>query len=71
MGKQQQRRERDARRVMDEGARAYLDGQDRSSCPYHSRVEFRELWIRGFEQAAASAGSRGPVGGVEYFGRSR
>lgn len=69
MGKQQQHRERDARRIMSEGAKAYLEGHDRDACPYHSRVEQRELWIRGFEEAAAGSAARGPVAGVEFYGR--
>lgn len=68
MGMQHQRREREARKIMDEGAQAYESGRGRESCPYHSRVELRQLWIRGFEQAQRASESAGPVRDIQTFG---
>lgn len=67
MGMQHQRREREARKILDEGAQAFESGADRDSCPYHSRIELRELWIRGFESAQRDATRSGPYRNMETY----
>lgn len=65
MGKQRDHRERDARKILDEGVQARLNGVRLEACPYHSRAEMRELWIRGWEAADRSSG---PTGDVQFYG---
>lgn len=54
MGKQGDRKERELRKVRTEGMNAAASGAKREACPYHSRVELRAAWIKGFEAELAA-----------------
>jgi len=64
MGKQTARREREALRIIEEGMKAREEGKPREACPYHSRVELRALWMRGYE----AHGATGPTRDVTHYG---
>ncbi|WGH21944.1 hypothetical protein SEA_TROGGLEHUMPER_62 [Rhodococcus phage Trogglehumper] len=55
MGKQNDRKARDLRKARTEGMDAAARGATREACPYHSRIEYREAWIKGFEAELAAA----------------
>lgn len=67
MGKQMDRKEREARKLMREGSEAFHSGARPDQCPHHSRVEWRELWLRGYQDAERNH-RVGPVDGIQLYG---